>query len=156
MGRAGLIATVLVLTGMIGGAAGAQNLRDPSPPAEQPPGSFSGTQFVDSRGCVYVRAGLGGATNWVPRVNRERKQLCGFEPTLTAMAAPTPAPQPAPAPTAPGRPPIRPGPGPRPSRPPIRHRASCASPRPRPSGPNPGAASAAPRPAPGAAASSPT
>jgi hypothetical protein len=97
MGRAGLIATVLVLTGMIGGAAGAQNLRDPSPPSEQPPESFSGTQFVDSRGCVYVRAGLGGTTNWVPRVNRERKQLCGFEPTLTAMAAPTPAPQPAPA-----------------------------------------------------------
>jgi len=122
MGRAGLIATVLVLTGMMGGPVGAQNLRNPSPPSEQPPQAFSGTQFVDSRGCVYVRAGLGGATNWVPRVNRERKQLCGFAPTLAAMVAPAPAPQPAPAPertrtataTPQTRPPAEPAPDPTP------------------------------------------
>jgi cell division protein FtsN len=96
MGRAGLLSTALVILGVMTAPAEAQNLRNPSPPSETPPDSFSGTQFVDSRGCVYVRAGIGGATNWVPRVNRQRKQLCGFEPTLAAMAAPPPAPVPAP------------------------------------------------------------
>ncbi len=62
----------------------AQNLRSVSPPAQFPPASYKGKQFVDSRGCVYIRAGIDGNVNWVPRVARNRKQLCGYKPTAVA------------------------------------------------------------------------
>ncbi|SEN61307.1 Sporulation related domain-containing protein [Gemmobacter aquatilis] len=63
--------------------------------------------YVDSRGCVFLRAGLSGRTTWVPRVSSNRKALCGYPPTLQAMAKPVQvappavvaqAPQPAPSP----------------------------------------------------------
>ncbi|UWQ84878.1 SPOR domain-containing protein [Leisingera caerulea] len=68
------------------GAAGvqAQTLRPTSPPAEYPPASYDGRQFVDSRGCVYIRAGIDGNVTWVPRVTRSRKQICGMQPTELA------------------------------------------------------------------------
>ncbi|NSY36672.1 SPOR domain-containing protein [Leisingera sp. ANG59] len=62
----------------------AQTLRDASPPAEYPPLSYKGKQYVDSRGCIYIRAGIDGEVNWVPRVNRARKHLCGYAPTRVA------------------------------------------------------------------------
>lgn len=52
-------------------------------PAEFPPETYTASQYVDSEGCVFVRAGIGGVTSWVPRVNRSREPLCGFEPSLT-------------------------------------------------------------------------
>ena len=53
-------------------------------PREYPPESYTANQYVDSDGCAFIRAGVSGATNWVPRVNRERSQLCGFQPSLAA------------------------------------------------------------------------
>jgi hypothetical protein len=57
-------------------------------PAEFPPTSFKSTQYVDSRGCVYIRAGVDGATQWIPRLTRQRRHICGMEPTKIANAGP--------------------------------------------------------------------
>ncbi|SFP76273.1 SPOR domain-containing protein [Tranquillimonas alkanivorans] len=50
-------------------------------PLEAPPAGFEGRQFVDSRGCVFVRATINDEVSWVPRLTAERELLCGFDPT---------------------------------------------------------------------------
>lgn len=60
-------------------------------PAETPPADFAETQYVDSRGCAFVRAAFNGQTTWLPQLDTQREPVCGLEPSLMAEA------------TAPGR-----------------------------------------------------
>lgn len=122
-----MIRTFLAVSAAALAVAG-QAVAQDSIPAEFPPESYSANQYVDSEGCAFIRAGIGGMTNWIPRMNRDREPLCGFQPSRTAAAdlpvipdpvpegraaAATPAPaakpaatpaRAAPAPTAPARP----------------------------------------------------
>ena len=61
-------------------------------PAEFPPATYKGKQYVDSNGCVFIRAGIDGDVSWVPRVTRDRQVICGFRPSLAPEVAEAPAP----------------------------------------------------------------
>ena len=71
------------------GVVHAQSFSAMDSPAEFPPSDYKGKQYVDSRGCVYIRAGIDGNTTWVPRVSRDRKVICGFKPTFDEPVAGT-------------------------------------------------------------------
>lgn len=102
-----ILASTVLLLGTVD--LSAQTLRTPAEPAEFPPSSYQGRQYVDSVGCVFVRAGVAGNVTWVPRITRGRDQLCGFQPSLApsaqaaAPAAAQPVAQAAPKPTPPAR-----------------------------------------------------
>ncbi|SLN63941.1 Sporulation related domain protein [Roseovarius gaetbuli] len=95
LSRLPIIAIAAALFGAMQGNA--QSLRDAPTPAEFPASSYQGRQYVDSRGCVFIRAGVGANVTWVPRITRDRKALCGFQPSV-AKAAPAAAPAAKPAP----------------------------------------------------------
>ncbi len=82
------LGTVVLASALVTGTAWAQS--EANGPAEPPPAGFSGSQFIDSKGCVFVRAGLNGGVAWVPRVDVNRQPLCGYKPTV-ASAAPAAA-----------------------------------------------------------------
>lgn len=113
MAHRGLVFGALVAATV---TAGGVNAQSSGVPANFPPSSFDGNQFVDNEGCAFIRAGIGGNVTWVPRVDRRRNQLCSFQPTFAA-AAPAPAapvaePTPAPAPVVAAAPEPTPAPAP--------------------------------------------
>ena len=55
--------------------------RDPIRPAELPPTGYAGQQYVDSKGCMFVRAGTAAEVLWVPRVARDGTPFCGNPPS---------------------------------------------------------------------------
>ncbi|MGJ8544371.1 MAG: SPOR domain-containing protein [Sulfitobacter sp.] len=146
-----IVATAVTLGALAVSSATAQIKADVQP-AEFPPSSFNGKQYVDSKGCVFIRAGIDGNVSWIPRVSRNRKGVCGFKPTLAgqvAEAAPAPAPaeapvritnpaplpapvQKAPAPRAAVQVAAAPRPAPAPKPRPVVVRQTAAQPAPRP------------------------
>lgn len=56
-------------------------LAEPLQPAEMPPAEFAGQQYVDSKGCMFVRAGTADAVLWIPRVTPKGVPLCGNPPS---------------------------------------------------------------------------
>lgn len=85
------VVTLALSMGLIG--ADAKNLRGDNGPAETPPASYKGKQYVDSRGCVYIRAGYSGNVTWVPRVTRSRKLVCGTTSVVKSKTRTAKAPQ---------------------------------------------------------------
>ena len=59
--------------------------RDLTKPAELPPSDYNGQQYVDSKGCLFMRAGVSGQTLWIPRVTRDGVPLCGNPPSGTRV-----------------------------------------------------------------------
>jgi hypothetical protein len=47
-----------------------------------------GKQYVDSKGCVFIRAGIDGTVSWIPRIARSRQGVCGFRPTFAGAVTP--------------------------------------------------------------------
>jgi hypothetical protein len=77
---------IVVAWALLGQGAMAQQSLGADGPAEIPPESFTEAQYVDSTGCVFLRAGLNDEVMWVPRVTKDRKPLCGYAPSLVIAA----------------------------------------------------------------------
>ena len=73
------VAALVVCVPLMGSGAGVDSV-----PAETPPSNFTGMQYVDSKGCAFIRVGFSGPARWVPPVTRQRRQVCGLAPSLSS------------------------------------------------------------------------
>ena len=74
--KRGLAVFGMMVSISMGSALEAQALKGIKNPANLPPASYKGAQFVDNNGCVFVRAGRLGNVTWVPRVDARRRHIC--------------------------------------------------------------------------------
>ncbi|MBI1170201.1 hypothetical protein GC209_02275 [bacterium] len=104
-----ILSCAALLASVAASDASARGVAQIGGPSNRPPASFKGQQFVDSRGCLFLRAGSGRNVNWVARIDRNRAPICGMLPTGSAAAqaavqadmAPDPLARPVQAATAP-------------------------------------------------------
>lgn len=82
-----MASAVLAVCGFLATSAAHAQGNTAGIPANFPPDTFKGGQYVDNKGCVYIRAGFDGNTTWVPRVARNRKPVCGQTPTFGGKPA---------------------------------------------------------------------
>ncbi|ATX65839.1 sporulation related protein [Roseinatronobacter bogoriensis subsp. barguzinensis] len=59
-------------------------------PAELPPAGFEGREYVDSRGCVFLRSTFGGEVTWIPRYGPDRQPVCNGAPSTEVQAEAAP------------------------------------------------------------------
>lgn len=112
MKRTGSLSAIAFAATLVSGPVLALSLDQGAKPRETPPAAYKGDVYVDSRGCAYARANVGAATNWVPRLSADRRQvICGMNPTFAAgtpRATRTPAPIAPPPPQPVATPPAEP------------------------------------------------
>ncbi len=60
-----------------GGSGGEAQRNQPTPPANFPAAGYSGVEFVDNRGCNYIRTEYENRVSWVPRVTLSGSHICG-------------------------------------------------------------------------------
>ena len=85
MGPDPKLVAMAILSGVVTAGAASAQTRAGSEPAEFPSASYKGKQYVDSKGCVFIRAGIDGLVSWVPRTTRKRAGVCGFKPTFAGQ-----------------------------------------------------------------------
>lgn len=85
------IAAIIFLTLGLTQVANAQN--GALVPAEMPPSDYTGNQYSDSRGCLFIRASFDGQVTWVPRFDANRRPICTTPtPAQTAQQPAVPSP----------------------------------------------------------------
>ncbi len=75
----GRVFPYLALAGVLSAGQGAAE--GLGQPAELPPPEYRGQQYVDSAGCLFLRAGPAEQTVWVPRVTRGGAPMCDHPPS---------------------------------------------------------------------------
>ena len=76
IGKAGLALFLTLATGALAEVR----------PAELPPAGYAGLQYVDSRGCAFIKAGTDAKPVWVPRVSAGGAPMCGNPPSGNRVA----------------------------------------------------------------------
>ncbi len=78
--RLSMVILALVLGGGYHAAPAAT--ADEDKPAEPPPAGYLGREYVDSRGCAFLRIRIGNESGWTPLRGPDRTPVCNRMPTF--------------------------------------------------------------------------